>query len=105
MNPLESPGNDRANPEQTCTFGGPVPRTAGSIILPGDHDQWDTFRPVALGGVVDAHSLAIGLVTRNATLDAGHHEVPNANIGERSTHHDFVVTAARTVAVEVAVRD
>ena len=48
---------------------------------------------------------AVGLDDGHAALDAGHHEVLDAHVGEGSAHHHFVVPAPGAVAVEVRHRD
>jgi hypothetical protein len=45
------------------------------------------------------------VVLRDAALDARHHLVADAGVGEGAAHHDFMVAAARAVAVEVALAD
>jgi hypothetical protein len=40
-------------------------------------------------------------VLGEAALDARHHLVPDADVGEGAPHHDLVVAAAGAVAVEV----
>src|SRR5687768_11494072 len=102
MNPLEPSADHGADAEQAGTLRSPVTRTARFVILTGDHDQRYSLRSVPLGGVVDSHAFAAGLVTRHAAFDARHHEVADADVGECSPHHDVVVAATRAVAIEVA---
>src|SRR3546814_18217179 len=42
-------------------------------------------------------------VARHAALDAGDHFVADADVGARAAHHDFVMAAARAVAVGVGL--
>ena len=101
MDSLEAACNHRTHAEQTRALGGPVARTACTVVLSGDHDQRHPLHTVALSSVVDAHVLAVRLVAREAALDARNHEVPDAHIGKRPADHDFVIAAPRAVAVEV----
>src|SRR5258706_1929231 len=101
MDALEAVGDDRAYAEQARAFGGPVARAAGSVFLTGDHDQRHFLLRIAHRGIVDAHLLAARLVDGYSTFDARDHLIPEANVGERAAHHDFVVHAPRAVVVEV----
>ena len=47
----------------------------------------------------------VGKWTRDAALDARHHQVLEADVGERAAHHHLVVAAPRAVGVEVLLRD
>ena len=47
----------------------------------------------------------VGQIARDAALGARRQEISKADVGERPSHHDFVVAAAAAVAVEVTWRD
>src|ERR1700761_586532 len=98
---LEAFGDDSLDAEQGGSFRGPVARGAHAIFLPADHDQRDAFRLVPHGGVIDRHLLTGRMVLRDTTLDARHHLIADADVGEGAAHHDFVVTAPRAVAIEI----
>ena len=105
MDALERLADDRADAEQVGALGRPVARGAGAVFLAGEDDQRNLLLLVAHGRVVDRHPLARGVVDGHAALDAGHHLVFQADIGEGAAHHHFVTAAARAVLVEVARLD
>jgi len=45
------------------------------------------------GRIVNAHAGVIRLVHGDATLDAGNHEVFDADVGKGPADHDTVITA------------
>ena len=51
----------------------------------------------------------LGLMNRPAAFGAGSELIAQANVGERSAHHHFVIAAPRSVGIEIlrldAVRD
>ena len=75
---------------------------AGAVLLAGDHDQRHALLLVPHRRVVDRQSARrTGRCTVDAALDAGHQQVPQADVGERAAHHHLVVAAPRAVGVEV----
>src|SRR5580704_1840244 len=98
---LEAFSDDRLDAEQCASFRGPVARGSHAIFLAAEYDQRDTFGLVPHGCVIDRHLLTGWIVLRNTTLDAWHHLVADADVGEGAAHHDFVVTAPRAVAIEI----
>src|SRR5687767_12102726 len=105
MNTLETLSHDCFDAEQSRPFGGPVTRAASPIFLSGNHDERHAFALISHRCVVDADPIAAGIMNRNATLDAGDHQVSDSYIGKSSPHHHFVITTPRSVAVEVFDRD
>src|SRR5882757_2231702 len=59
------------------------------------------FFLVALRGFEDCHLLAVRQMHREAALDAGHQEILESDIRERPAHHHFMISAPRSVRVEV----
>src|SRR5947209_16518678 len=98
---LEALGDDGAHTQQERPLRRPVARTAGSVLLPGDDDQRKPRRLVVHRRVVDAHLLADGLQSSDAAFGARHHQILDADVGERTAHHHLMVAAARAVGVEV----
>ena len=74
----------------------PVPYSRPAMI-----DERRAFLLVAHGRVVDGHLLAARHVNRDAAFDAGHHQIAQADVRERSAHHHFVIAAPGTVGIEV----
>ena len=94
-------GNHRFDAHQKRPFGSPVSRRTRTILLASEHDEWRTFFLVAHGGVVDEHLLAARHMDRVPAFDARHELVLDTDVRERAPQHHPVVTAARTVGVEI----
>ena len=105
MNALEAFGDHGFHAQQQRAFGGPVARGAGAVFFAGDDEQRRAFLLVAHRGVVDRHLLAGGDVAGPAAFGAGSHLIAQANVGEGSAHHHFMIAAARAVGIEVAGLD
>src|SRR5262249_9793358 len=105
MDALERLANDGTHAEQIGSLGGPVARRAAAIFLAGEDDERDALALVAHRGIVDRHALARRIMNGHAALDAGHHLVLEADIGERAAHHHLVIAAARAILVEVGRLD
>src|SRR5690606_36535654 len=78
-------------------------RRARAVLAAGENDQRDPLLHVLFGGVPEVHLLAVGQVAGPATL-ALHELVAQPHVGERATHHHFVVAAPRAVRVVLALR-
>jgi hypothetical protein len=100
---LEALGDHGLDAQQHGALGRPVARGAGAVFLAAEHDQRRAFGLVAHRRVVDRHSRR-RVVLGHAAFGAGQHLVLDADIGEGAAHHDFVVAAARAVAVEVLLQ-
>ena len=98
---LEALGDDGADAEEARAFRGPVAGGAGAVLVSGEDDQRDAGGLILDRGIVDAELIAARLVNGHAALDAGDHQVLDADIGEGAAHHDAIVASAGTVAVEV----
>ena len=96
---------DRADAKQARALGGPVARAARSVVLPGYYNQWQSFLPVTLRGLVDAHALSAGLVPRDAALDARYQEIADTHIGKGPSNHDLVIASARAITIEILYRN
>jgi hypothetical protein len=105
VNALEALGDDGADAEQLGSLGGPVARGAGAVFLAGENDERHAALGVLHAGVEDGHLLAFGQQARDAAFGAGRELVAQAHVGEGAAHHDFVIAAARAVAVEVGRLD
>ena len=101
MDALEGLRDHGADAEQDRALGRPVARRAGAVFLAGEYHQRHVVGLVAHGRVVDRHALLVRIVNGDAALDARHHLVLDADIGERAAHHDLVIAAPRAVLVEV----
>src|SRR6185295_2998355 len=101
MYSLEALSDHSAHPEQLCTLCRPVARTARAVLLTRENDQRNALSLIFHRRVVNAHSLAAGLMNRHSAFDAGNHQVFDPHVRERSASHHAIVSAARAVAVEV----
>src|SRR5205807_7931019 len=72
--------------------------------LAGDREQRDALRAVALGGIENRHLLFIRQVCRPVAF-ARRELIAQADVAERAAHQDFMVTAPRSIAVELAPLD
>ena len=105
MDSLEALGDHRADAEEHGALGGPVARASGAIFLAGNDHQRAPIMLVEHCRVVDRHGLAGRRVAGEAALDIVEHSVADADVGEGAAHHDFMVAAPRSVAVELAPAD
>jgi hypothetical protein len=94
---LEALGDDAFTPssivplaaqsrEEPVPYSSPARTTSGTLLGLVAHRR-----------VVDRQLLARRLVLGDAALDAGHHQVLQADVGEGAAHHHLVVAAARAV--------
>ncbi len=100
MNALVAFRDHRAHAEQSRAFGRPIARRARPILLSGKHHQRHASLAVFHRGVVDGHFLAIRKEKCPAAFRARCELVAQANVRERTAHHDLMVTTARAVRVE-----
>src|SRR5262245_34413318 len=105
MNPLEALGNDSSHTQQRGSFGGPVARAAGAVLLPGDDDQRRALSLVSHRRVIDGNRL-IGSAFSSVhfadpTFGSRHHQVFDPDVGKGAARHYAVVAATGTVTVEV----
>src|SRR5579885_342778 len=109
MDALEAFGYHGPHSEERRAFCRPIARGAGSVLLACDDYQRNAVLTVLLRRLEDRCLPAIGEMNGEAAFYSGHHLVAQPDIGERSTHHHFVIAAARAVGVEIggldAVRD
>src|ERR1700687_4789546 len=94
-------GDDRTHAEQTCSLGGPIARRSGTVFFAGKDDERNTGLAVPHGSVVNGHFFVAGEIKCPAALGARSELVTKANICKGTSHHDFVISAARAVGVEV----
>src|SRR5699024_4364623 len=76
---------------------------AGTIFLAAEHDQWNISFLVVHSGVVDIclWSALLSEVTGETTFNTVQHLVADTDVCKCPANHDFVVTAAGSVGVEV----
>src|SRR5690606_35857386 len=100
---LERLGDDSLDAQQCGALGSPVTRGARTVFLAAQNDQRGAGSLVVLRSVVDVslRSTFLGEVAGEATLDAVQQLVLDADVREGTADHDFVVTTARAVGVEV----
>ncbi|MPL73108.1 hypothetical protein SDC9_18901 [bioreactor metagenome] len=100
VDPLEAFRDDRLDAEQVGALRRPVTRRARAVFDAAEDDERDARRLIFHRGVEDRRLFAVRALGV-AALDAIQHLVLDADVGEGAAHHDFVVAAARAVAVEV----
>src|SRR5208282_4049798 len=93
MNSLEAFRDHRADTEQLRALGRPVARRARTILLAREHDQRHPFGAITLGRFVDRGTRAVRQMDRDTALDPRHELISEPDIGERPTHHHFMITA------------
>src|SRR5688572_15477721 len=101
MNAFEALRDHCLHSQQTRTFCGPIPRAPGSILLPGDHHQWQAFFLIPHRSLIDAQTVATRLMDRHTPFNTRHHKVLDPDVGKRSSDHHLMIAATGTVAVEV----
>src|ERR1035438_1667649 len=87
--------------EKLWSLGCPIARGAGAVFLACEDHERHAALCVLHAGVKDGHSFALGQQARDAAFGAGRELVAQAHIGESAADHDFMIAAARAVAVEV----
>ena len=105
MDTLEAFGDDGFDAEQHRAFGGPIARGARAVLLAREDDERRTGSLILHRRVVDRHRLVGGQVDRDAALGTRRQQIAQPDVGEGATHHDFVVTTACTVGIEVHFLD
>ncbi|MDX6694663.1 MAG: hypothetical protein QOF02_2266 [Blastocatellia bacterium] len=101
MNALEALRDDGLHAEQARAFGRPVTRTARAVFVARKDDERNVRRLIMNRSVVDAHLLVDGLQASHAAFDAGNHQIPDADVGERAAHHHMMIAAPRAVGFEI----
>src|SRR5262245_43020528 len=101
MDSFKALGDHRTDAEQPSSFCGPIARAAGTVFLSGEYNQRSSFGLILHRRIVNAQSLAVGLVNRNAAFGAWDHQILDAHICERAPRHHPIVAPPRAVAVEV----
>ncbi len=101
MDTFKALRNDGFDSEQPGTLGSPVARTPSAVLLTSNDHERHIFRLVAHRCIVNTHSLAVGMMYRDAPFNTRHHQILDAHVCERATNHHLVITAPRAVAVEV----
>src|SRR5262245_32571673 len=104
MYSIKAFGDHRPDAEQQRTLCRPVPRAAGSVLLPGYHYQWNARLLVLYRRIVNAHYLAVWLMNGDAAFNARNHQVLDANVRKCTAHHHLVVAPPRPIAIEVTDR-
>ncbi|MNW63089.1 hypothetical protein D3C74_412580 [compost metagenome] len=92
VNPLEAFGDNGFDAEQECTFCCPVTGASCTVLFTCDNDQVLSFILILHGSIVDGHFFVRWQVLRDTALGARSNLVTDTNIGERTTHHYFMVT-------------
>src|ERR1700742_3093246 len=105
MNALVAFGDDGAHSQQTRALCRPVARGAGAVFFSSENDERCFAFGILYAGVEDAHLFALGQQAGDAAFGSGSELVAQANVGEGSTDHDFMIAAARAVGVEVGWLD
>ena len=105
MDALKTLRDDGAHAEQIGALGRPVARRAGTIFFAGKHYQRHVLGMVFHRSVIDGHLFSVREVPRDAALDAGHHLVLDADIGESAAHHHLVIAAPCAILVEIRRAD
>src|SRR6185369_16655191 len=106
MDAFKALGDHGLNAEEPRALRSPVARTSGPILLPGNHHQRHTLALILHGRIVDAGSLAFRpIIARSVdchtAFNARDHQVFDTHVCKRAAHHHLVITATRTIAIEV----
>src|SRR5438105_14114724 len=101
MDTFKTLGNHNFYPKEPSSLRRPISARSSTVLMPGDHDQWNTFLLITYRCLVDGKLIATWIVLRHSSFDAGYHQILDPNIGKRPTRHDQVVAAPATVTVEV----
>src|SRR5581483_9452494 len=91
MDALETFGDDGADAEEQDAFRGPVARGAAAVLLAGDDDEVDAVGLIFDRGVVDRHFFVRRKMRGPAAFSSGGELVAEADIGEGSADHHFVI--------------
>lgn len=117
---LEAFGDDGLDAEEGGTFGCPVTGGSHAVVFATDDDEFTAGLLVGDGGVVNEGGLGafgggdflirggdggVAEVLGVAALDAGGHEVLDADVTEGAAGHDAVVSATGTEGVELGFFD
>lgn len=120
MDALEALGDDGFDAEKGGAFGGPVTGGSHAVVFAADDDEFTSSLLVSDGSIVDEGSLgvfgggdflircgdgSVAEVLGVAALDAGGHEVFDADVAEGAAGHDAVVSATGTEGVELGLFD
>src|SRR5574344_956632 len=101
MDSLETASQYGFDPQQSCPLGSPVTRAPRSIFLASNYDERNPRSSISLCRIVDAHCFARRLVSRHTAFSARNHQVFDAHIRKGAAGHHSIISAPRTVAVEV----
>ena len=101
VDPFERLGDDCPDTEKQRPLRGPVAAGSGSVFLAGQHDERGALLLVAHCCVVNGRLVTRRKVDGPVALFAASKAIAQANVRERSAHHDLMVAAAGAVAVEV----
>ena len=108
MYALEALRHDSLHAQQVGALGGPVTAGAGSILLAGEDDEWNSVSLVGHAGVVDKRGFStlgldflvwcrdfpIAKVEGVAAFHAGDHQILDSHICECAASHDAIVATA-----------
>lgn len=96
--------NDSLNTLQVGALSSPIAGRAGTVLFTSHDNGVVTSLDVLVGSIEDSH-----ILTRGDVLGVGtslvNHLVDKTNVGESTTGHDLVVTAAGAVGVVVLLSD
>ena len=101
MDALEAFGDDGLHAQQQRALRGPVARRSRPIFFARDDKQRDAGALVFHRRVVNRHHVAARLIRRPTAFGARRQLIAEADVGECSAHHHFMVAAACAVRVEV----
>lgn len=104
MDSLEGLSDDCLDAEQIRSLGCPISGRARAVLLAGENDERMSFLGVPEGSVTDVQHFSSGNVSGLRT-DLGCQLVDDSGVGEGSAGHDFVVSSAGSVSVEVSLLD
>ena len=98
---LEALGDHGSDPEEQRALRRPVPRRAGAVLAPGDHDARHALRSVSARDVIDEALLAVRQVDGVRTLALAGERIPQPDVAEGPADEHLVVAPPRPVRVEL----
>jgi hypothetical protein len=90
-----------AHAEERSPLGRPVSGATHPVVFAGKDDQRDMLFGVDFTGVENRHLFAFRHQSGESPLFAFDHLVADPHVGKGAAHHDVVVAAAASIAIEI----
>src|SRR5436305_6476557 len=105
MNSLIALSDDYSYSQEQRPFRRPVARRARAIFFPGNNYKRHAFRNIFFGRVENWHLRPVRQVLREAAFQARDHLVAQSHVGKCPAHHHFMISAPRSVRIELSRLD